>query len=204
MVSAFNDPIDREVALYDRAWSRIQLEISLINQRLTWLFTLQGFLFTAYGFSLSAQAAALGAQLTSTQPTASEHFADAVLRVEQHIHFARLILGYAGVISATLTAIGVAAARNTVAFIVISWKARPAEIRDTIPLPPLGARPTNRTLGLATAFGPSIMLIILWAALVGDLLLIGVAAACVILTIVVIYRKIAELHDVPAEIASGK
>ena len=204
MSSAFNDPVDREVALYDRAWSRIQLEISLINQRLTWLFTFQGFLFTAYGISLSAQATVLNAHAATTQPTATELIADTAYSVEQHIHFARLVLGYAGVISAVLTAVGVAAARNTSAYIVASWKARPEEIKEKITLPPLGARPTNRALGLTTAFGPLFLLMILWELLISDRYLFGVTAASMILTIVVIYKKVVDPQASLPTPASGK
>ena len=39
---------------------QIEHEDTLVNQRLTWFITFQGFLFTAYGFSMMAESSSLG------------------------------------------------------------------------------------------------------------------------------------------------
>ena len=184
------DESDLEAALYDRVWSRVQQEINLIHQRLTWLFTLQGLLFTAYGFSLSAQATSLNATLHPPSTMISNRTDD----VERQIFIARLVLGSVGILSASLTAVGASAARNAVAHLIASWNQRPENLRHKASLPPLGSRPRNTRTGLVTAYGLPFILMLLWPLLVIHWLPIVVAVISILATGIIVVQKNADAN----------
>ncbi|ODG99741.1 hypothetical protein A4S05_36660 [Nostoc sp. KVJ20] len=68
-------------ALYDRIRTKIEHEDNLVNQRIMWMITLQGFLFTAYGFSLSAEASSL--DVLNSNPEAYKMFISTVITLHQ-------------------------------------------------------------------------------------------------------------------------
>lgn len=81
---------------YEQTRAQIEHEDLLINHRLTWLFTLNGFLFTAFAFSLSAEATAWSK--------------DGWIDFSNRIHYIRNCLAMAGVGSSFILLFGIVAA----------------------------------------------------------------------------------------------
>lgn len=103
-------PDDEQEAInfYSKCRSQNEHEDGLVNQRLTWLMTLQGLLFTAYGFSMSAEANSLSAK--ALEPTPSDAAKQALQSFASNLSYVRRGLVLLGILSSLAALIGVLAA----------------------------------------------------------------------------------------------
>jgi hypothetical protein len=102
------DEEQEAINFYSKCRSQNEHEDGLVNQRLTWLMTLQGLLFTAYGFSMSAEATSLGAKALDGDPTESSK--QALQSFANNLIYVRRGLVMLGILSSLAALIGVLAA----------------------------------------------------------------------------------------------
>lgn len=105
-----NVPPEEQEAInfYLKCRSQNEHEDGLVNQRLTWLMTLQGLLFTAYGFSMSAEATSLAAKALEVNP--AESAKQALQSFANNLIYVRRGLVALGILSSLAALIGVLAA----------------------------------------------------------------------------------------------
>jgi hypothetical protein len=124
-------------ALYDRIRAKIEHEDNLVNQRIMWMITIQGFLFTAYGFSLSAEASSLS--VLDSNSEAYTVFRSTVIALHQ-------AMVAVGIGSSFAAFVGVVAAHRAIRdderALCRMQKGLTYELK-TIPKSPIGRRITN-------------------------------------------------------------
>jgi hypothetical protein len=103
-----SDEEQEAIDFYSKCRSHNEHEDGLVNQRLTWLMTLQGLLFTAYGFSMSAEAISLGAKALEANP--SESAKQALQSFAGNLTYVRRGLVVLGILSSLAALLGVLAA----------------------------------------------------------------------------------------------
>jgi hypothetical protein len=195
-------PEETQLAFYDRIWSQIQIELSLINQRLIWWFTLQGFFFTAFAFSLSAEGTALketshhndnGAAIVATRPIELEdNDRGASSQFLKRLQTARGTLAWISVFSSAFTTLGVFAARSAVRDLSNQWNLKKNQFSQQLPVPLTGRRVKRNWAGLASAVVLPFVSAIAWCWLIGGLLLPIVAIslyAAVLIAAVLMWRE---------------
>jgi hypothetical protein len=149
---------EQELKLYEKIWERVAQEIQLINQRLTWFFTLQGFLFTAYAFTLTAYAMALKTAPATIQTSVLQSASSTGVapdsdqeRFMESLFMVRKVLSSIGVVSAMITVTGITAAHAAVRRHKITWTERPKEIRGQLFLPQIGGQNKVASRGVLMA-----------------------------------------------------
>ncbi|HTI70203.1 MAG TPA: hypothetical protein VMF06_09560 [Candidatus Limnocylindria bacterium] len=93
------------VEFFKHCRRQIEHEDTLVNQRLTWFITFQGFLFTAYGFSMMAESSSLTGRIPV--PEAYERF------IENLLWMRHGMVGL-GILSSFIALLGVMAAYRAV------------------------------------------------------------------------------------------
>ena len=124
------------LAFFDRCRRQIEHEDALVNQRLTWFITFQGFLFTAYGFSMMAESSSLSS-LAQAPAGSYARFMDNLLWMRHGM------VGL-GLLSSIVALVGVMAAYRAI-------KNNEREMEQFPALSPSGARLFPRIIGAQTS-----------------------------------------------------
>jgi hypothetical protein len=132
-----DNPIEGDInkQRYDCIASQINREDSLINYRLTWTLTLNGFLFAALGFLGSKDCA-----------------------VQDIYTFFRWALPLTGIIVSFAGFCGVLAAHLQIHYLTKEW----AKLNDSRWVRPFGEKRLSFWLGTLPCFLPSFILIVIW------------------------------------------
>jgi len=103
------------IALYNVYRDYVKHEDELINRRLSWNLTLQGFLFAAYGVTF---------QLLNSQS------GDADLK--RHLHYLPAVFPIVGGLVATLSLLSIVAAQDSINGLRVEWRNPSAHIEPDI------------------------------------------------------------------------
>ncbi len=101
--------------IYDLYRDYVKHEDELINRRLSWNLTLQGFLFAAYGVSFQV--------LSNTT-------ADPAIRV--HLRLLPCVFAVVGCLVATLVLMSILAAQSSIDGLKIRWRSPSSHIEDNV------------------------------------------------------------------------
>ena len=181
---------ERSLDIYRLCRAKIEHEDELVNQRLTWLITLQGLLFTAYGFSISAEAASLGSKgIEIGASEAARHSYDAFMK---NLFSLRHGLSYLGIAIAFAALTGILAACRAIRDDVSVMHGLPVKDLAGKPLfPGIVNEGSANALGMTCALSVPFMLASVWiwaGELGGRYTWTGLALAAVVTLTFVFFR----------------
>ena len=152
---------EHSLEFYRLCRAKIEHEDELVNQRLTWLITLQGLLFTAYGFSISAEAASLGSKgIEIGASDAARHSYEAFMT---NLLTLRHGLSYLGIAVALAALTGILAACRAIRDDVAAMQGLPVRNCSGQPLfPRVASEGSANALGMTCAVSVPFMLAGVW------------------------------------------
>jgi hypothetical protein len=121
---AATPPTDLE--FFELTRKQIEHEDSLVNNRTTWLLSLQAFLFAAYGFSLSAKSnlKPLGGPTSTIDEKYTQQLQTSLEISHQLINSARVLFAWMTFLSSIVLLCGIAAAAASMNKLVKQWRDR--------------------------------------------------------------------------------
>lgn len=189
-VAVTQSDCDRSLEIYRLCRAKIEHEDELVNQRLTWLITLQGLLFTAYGFSISAEASSLGSK--GIEIGASEAARRAYEAFMANLESLRHGLSYLGIAVSFAALTGILAACRAIRDDVAAMHGLPIQDLAGNPLfPRIVSEGSANALGMTCALSVPFMLagVWIWAGKLGGVATwTGLTAAAVVTLVFVFFR----------------
>ncbi len=181
---------EHSLEFYRLCRAKIEHEDELVNQRLTWLITLQGLLFTAYGFSISAEAASLGSKgIEIGASDAARHSYEAFMA---NLGTLRHGLSYLGIAVSFAALTGILAACRAIRDDVAAMQGLPVRDFTGKPLfPRVASEGSANALGMTCALSVPFMLagVWVWAGELGSVYTwAGLAAAAAVTLGFVFFR----------------
>ena len=192
-VAATSSDCEHSLEIYRLCRAKIEHEDELVNQRLTWLITLQGLLFTAYGFSISAEAASLGSK--GIEIGASEAARGAYEAFMANLLSLRHGLSYLGIAVSFAALTGILAACRAIRDDVAAMHGLPVRDLAGKPLfPRIASEGSANALGMTCALSVPFMLsgVWIWAGKLGGPYTWAGLAVVALVTLVFVFFRISK------------